>query len=149
MEEFIPIQGLDTQNIAYIEIGKDKGKAFREQMELYAPMATFSLDESAADEDIKNLKRQLEPYNLIIIGFHSIKTRPDRNFGITPQLASLVDEISQVKPDFSTFGIPIRIKLRVDAIKGTIVSYDNSPHPKPRANIFGGTGGGRAIARDS
>ena len=156
LEEFIPIQGLDTQNIAYIEIGKDKGKAFREQMELYAPMATFSLDESAADEDIKNLKRQLEPYNLIIIGFHSIKTRPDRNFGITPQLASLVDEISQVKPTIlALFGIPYALgKLpKVDAIKGLIVSYDNSPITQSLTAqlIFGGTevGGRLPVTVDS
>ena len=41
---FIPVKRLDTLRIAYLEIGCNRGDAFREQLELYTAINTFIID---------------------------------------------------------------------------------------------------------
>ena len=128
--DIIPLQDLDELNIAYLEIGDTQGVAFKDQMELYAPIATFAIHGNATEENIQSIKEQLEYFNLIIIGYHSINSSPKLDFGITPQLATLVEDLTSTKSTILTlFGSPYALGKfsNLNSTRGLIVAYDNSP----------------------
>ena len=128
-ENLIPLQRLDTLNIAYLEIGDSRGAAFREQMELYGPITCFTLKGDENQEQLKNTLYSIKKHNLIIIGFHSLNNSPKRDFGVTSQLSEMVEAIaSNKKCILALFGTPYSLSKLNNAkgISGLIVSYENS-----------------------
>jgi beta-glucosidase-like glycosyl hydrolase/CubicO group peptidase (beta-lactamase class C family) len=129
-DDIFPLQNLDMLNIAYLEIGNTQGTAFKEQLELYAPIATFSLNGNATEEKVQFLKEHLKSYNLIIVGYHSINSSPKNDFGITPLIAEFIEELALEMPTILTlFGTPYALGKfsNLNTTKGLIVAYDNSP----------------------
>jgi CubicO group peptidase (beta-lactamase class C family) len=140
----IPLKGLDSLRIAYIEIGDGRGTDFREQMELYAPITTFPLYPNAEESELNQIFESIRNYNLIIVGYHTINTRPNRDFGVNPQMAVFLKELSLKKRMIlALFGTPYALeKLTIDnAFQGLIISYDNAPLTQNLTAqlIFGGS----------
>lgn len=141
----IPISRLDTLNIAYVEIGSDKGNSFREQLELYTAISTFSINPSSPQNEFDSLLSYLDPFNLIVIGYHSTDTKPSRNFGITPQATNFIFDLSlNKKIILDIFGNPYTLgKLfNLSNLSGIIISFDNSATTQNLSAqlIFGGIG---------
>jgi beta-glucosidase-like glycosyl hydrolase/CubicO group peptidase (beta-lactamase class C family) len=139
----IPVKNLDTLRIAYVEIGYDKGNAFREQMELYAPVTTYSINPTSPANEFDSLMNYLDPYNLIIVGYHATDTRYNRNYGVTPEAANFLFDLSFRKSVIlDIFGNPYTSNrlLNLPALAGFIVSFDNSPVTQSLSAqiIFGG-----------
>lgn len=128
-DNFLPIKRLDTLKIAYIEIGTNKGDDFREQLELYTSIKTFSIDPYSSQNEFDELLSLIEPYNTVIIGYHSISNRVSKNFGITTQAANFIFDLSfRKKTVLSLFGTPYALsKIPMpSSLTGIIISYENS-----------------------
>lgn len=124
----LPIQRLDTLNIAYIEVGSGLGTSFRNQMELYASMTTFSIDPTMKADQLRDLYFELSPYNLVIVGYHNIVPNPKRDFGVTDDIVAFLSSIARKKATvLSLFGSPYSMQRLNDIsdIEGLIVAYDN------------------------
>jgi len=147
--DIIPLKGLDTLSIAYIEVGPDRGKSFAEQMELYAPFTTISVDPNISEDGLRDIYFSLSPYNLVIIGYHTISSSPQRDFGVTPQMAQFIADVSKKKRTLlGIFGSPYALGKLVepDETNSIFVTYDNSSITQSVAAqlIFGGLSvGGR------
>ena len=126
--DLIPLRGLDTLNIAYVEIGENQGSSFYNQMALYAPIAKFSVNPASTDEQIGVLRFDLQEFNLVIFGYHCINPRPQKDFGVTPNIASLINRIGRDKATvLSLFGSPYALGILDEITSNTlIVAYDNS-----------------------
>ena len=125
----LPIKGLDTLNIAYIEIGDGLGTEFREQMERYAPITTFSLYPNAKSDELKEILQTLSPFNLVIVGYHTLHNRPNRDFGVTPEMATFLYELNSAKTTvLSVFGTPYALDklFNHQYFEGLVVAYDNA-----------------------
>lgn len=141
----IPIQRLDTLKIAYVEFGKGKGSFFRDQLEAYSALKYFSIEPEASENVYDSLLLNLEPYNLVLIGYHAADSRPARNFGIPPLATNFLFDISfRKKVMLDVFGNPYTLSkfLYPPSIGGLIVSFDNSPITQSLSAqlIFGGIG---------
>jgi beta-glucosidase-like glycosyl hydrolase/CubicO group peptidase (beta-lactamase class C family) len=126
----MPLTRLDTLNIAYIEVGKGFGTAFKEQLEMYASTKTISINPAISEAELRDVYFTLLPNNLIIIGYHAINSSPSRNFGITPQMANFINEISRKRKTIvGIFGSPYALTKipNPKGIDGLILSYDNGP----------------------
>lgn len=126
----IPIMQLDTLSIAYVEVGYDRGNFFREQMELYAPIVTYSINTDDQETDFIHLTKQLQPYNLIIVGLHTLNSRPNKDFGVTPNLSNFLAHLSSRKKIIlNVFGSPyaLGIMSKTDSISDLVIAYDNTP----------------------
>jgi len=141
----IPILRIDTLRIAYIEFGKGKGADFRDQLELYSPIKSFSINPEAAEGAYDSLLTQLDQFNLIIIGYHSADTRSSKSYGIPPLTTNFLFDLSfRKKVILDIFGNPYTISkfMYPPSIGGLIVSFDNSPTTQNLSAqlIFGGIG---------
>lgn len=127
--DIIPIKRLDTLNIAYVEIGKGKGLNFKNQLELYTQITSFSINPESELTAYDSLLQALEPFNLIIIGCHSVDSRVAKNYGFTLQESNFIFDLSfRKKVIVDLFGNPYSINRLIDtnSLTGIVVSFDNS-----------------------
>lgn len=141
--ELVPLKRLDTLRIAYVEIGTNKGDAFREQLELYTAIHTFSINAEAEQAEFDTLLTELEPYNLVIVGYHTIESRASKGYGVSQQASNFLFDISfRKKVILNLFGNPYSIGRFANpmAFAAVIVSYDNSTDSQnlTAQAIFGG-----------
>lgn len=127
--DLIPLRGLDTLSVAYVEIGEGKGTSFYNQMALYAPITKLSINANSTHEQVTELSSNLQQFNLVVFGYHCISSSPHREFGVTQNISSLIKHISREKATvLSIFGSPYALE-KLDNLEGTnalIVAYDNS-----------------------
>lgn len=141
----IPILRLDTLKIAYVEVGKGKGDAFRNQLELYAGITPFSINPESSLNSYDSLLTALDPYNLIIVGYHAADTRVAKNYGISNQASNFIFDLSfRKKIIVDIFGNPYTLNrlLNLPSLGGLIISFDNSAIVQSLSAqlIFGGIG---------
>lgn len=141
----VPIKGLDTLNIAYVEIGKGYGSTFYKQMSLYAPVTRFCIDGDADNSLYDKMLNQLEPYNLVIVGCHRLKNSAARHYGVSQQLANFVFDLSSRKSlILNLFGSPYALLhfYNLQSLSGIVVAYDNSADVQDLTAqlLFGGIG---------
>jgi len=128
-KDIIPFKRLDTLNIAYVEIGKGKGLGFKNQLDLYTQITSFSINPESESTAYDSLLQALEPFNLIIIGCHSVDTRVAKNYGFTLQQSNFIFDLSfRKKVIVDLFGNPYSINRLIDpnSLAGLVVSFDNS-----------------------
>ncbi|MDR3184894.1 MAG: serine hydrolase [Prevotellaceae bacterium] len=139
----LPLAGLDTLHIAYLEVGTGQGAVFGEQLARYAKIARFSVSNPARADTLDSLYRALAPYNLLIVGYHSADVRARFNFGVDTLVTAFLQRVCARMPvvlDF--FGVPYALKkfAPLDAYHGIIISYQNVPQQQLRSAqlLFGG-----------
>ena len=139
----LPLARLDTLRIAYLEVGTGKGAVFGAQLDQYAGIAHFSVDNPASATLLDSLYKALEPYNLLIAGYHSADARARLNFGVDTLVTAFLQQMCARMPvalDF--FGVPYALKKfgPLEAYQAVIVSYQNVPQQQLRSAqlIFGG-----------
>ncbi len=142
-DSILPLKRLDTLRIAYIEIGANKGDVFREQLELYSDVHTFSIEVDVPQDEYDTLLALLEPYNLIIAGLHTIDSRAAMGYGVSQQASNFLFDLSfQKKVILTLFGNPYAVTRFSNPFgyAGILVSYDNSPDAQglTAQAIFGG-----------
>jgi len=142
-DNLLPLRRLDTLKIAYLEIGNDFGKDFKEQLSLYAGFDSFSIEPAAPKDTLVALRKKLEKYNLVIAGWHNTDARPQFNFGVDTVTAQFITDLAlRKKVILDFFGTPYGIKKFKDYknLAALIVSYENSIYSQQRSAqlIFGG-----------
>jgi beta-glucosidase-like glycosyl hydrolase/CubicO group peptidase (beta-lactamase class C family) len=71
--DYIPVRQLDKKKIAVLSLGDVEGNAFQSMLSRYDDMAFFSLGRDASAARQQAVFKQLEAYDLIICGIHSVR----------------------------------------------------------------------------
>ncbi len=142
-DSLLPLKRLDALRIAYLEVGKDKGSVFKERMEQYARISSFSFPEKPTKVLLDKLEKDLSAYNLIIVGYHKANSQPQYSFGTDTQSLAFIEKLKATKKvvlDF--FGTPYGIAKfsTPERFAAILVSYNNLPESQDRSAqaIFGG-----------
>src|SRR5690606_353579 len=74
--DLVPIRNLDIKEIAYVKLGDDNGGDFLKMLKKYTRVNEIS------GSTLDTLLTNLEPYNLVIVGYHKSNANPwkDHNF---------------------------------------------------------------------
>ena len=119
----IPVRNLEKRKIAYVSLGDDKGTHFVNMLKNYAKVNVVS------DKNLATLKKKLEKYNLVIIGFHKSNTNPWKDYKFTNKELVWLQEISRTNNVIlDVFASPyslLQLKTFTN-LEGLIVSYQNS-----------------------
>ncbi|MBN2863631.1 MAG: serine hydrolase [Bacteroidales bacterium] len=143
-QNILPLKNLDQLKIATVAINKNKSTLFQKRISGYKNADDYFIDPSKS-EDISDLMKKLDAYDLIITGVYGSNQRPDRNYGITKELTALLDElISNNKTIISWFGNPYAIgKIgSLQEADGLLLTYQENEYTEDLAAqlIFGGIG---------
>ncbi|MDR0667492.1 MAG: serine hydrolase [Prevotellaceae bacterium] len=143
--DLLPLRRLDTLKIACLNVGKKGGAAaFTQYLQRYAAVEPFSIAPASPVDTLEKIRQQLQPYNLIIVGYHASDTRPQYDFGVDSLTAAFITGLAarkQVVLDF--FGTPYGVRKFADSchhFPAIIISYDNTKYAQERSAqlIFGG-----------
>jgi len=119
----LPIRELDKQRIAYVKLGDADHKPFLTMLQNYATVDLVSA------KNTRELLRKLQPYNLVIIGYHKSNATAWKSYKFQRKELQLLAEISQKKRVIlNVFTSPYSL-LKIPSfspIEGLLVSYQNS-----------------------
>lgn len=92
-EKALPIKSILDKKIAYVGYGAEKyGAECAEVLMKYAPIDTIIMRTPVTEQDLRLAKRQLEGYDLVLLGMNNTDTRPHFNFGIDSLLMPIITD---------------------------------------------------------
>lgn len=142
--DIIPVKHLDDIKIATVAINRKDLTVFQKQLSKYHPADTYMIipgDTSAVNSFLKKIK----DYDLIITGIYGLDQRPDKNFGITPEMNNLLERITASGKNIVTwFGNPYGLN-KAGALQNSdavVVAYQENEFTEDLSAqlIFGGIG---------
>jgi beta-glucosidase-like glycosyl hydrolase/CubicO group peptidase (beta-lactamase class C family) len=142
-KNLLPLKRLDTLQIACLEVGRGYGTTFKEYLDLYAKIDHFSTEVTALANTLDSLYHLLQPYNLVIIGYHNTSVCPRNRFNVDSLFAAFLSQVAKEKQVIlNFFGVPYALEKFNDLhnYESIIVSYQNSLTLQERSAqmIFGG-----------
>ena len=119
----LPLRELENQKIAYVSLGDDSGDPFVSMLQQYTKVDVVT------DDNLDELLLKLQPYNLVIIGFHKSNANPWKSYKFRIKELVKLQEIARKKRVIlDVFASPYSL-LQVQSftnIESIIVSYQNS-----------------------
>ena len=128
-QNILPLQELDKQKIASVQIGRNSVSGFQKMLSNYTDVDHFYIDKNAAEKDLFSLKMKLKNYNLVIAGVEGIQIYPSGKYGTTEIQRRAVSEIiSENKTLIAFFGNAYALKYfeNIHHAKGLILAYQNN-----------------------
>lgn len=118
-----PIQHLERKKIAYVKLGDGTHRDFLKMLKNYTEV------DEVANDTLNNLITQLEPYNLVIIGYHKSNDSPWKDYKFKNEELAILQEIAKKKTVIlDVFASPYSLlQLKnFKNIEGVVVSFQNS-----------------------
>ncbi|ALM06770.1 beta-N-acetylglucosaminidase [Sediminicola sp. YIK13] len=130
--DLVPFKYLENKKIAYVKFGDADGSVFLTELKKYASVT------EVGGNDIKILKRKLEEYNLVIVGFHKSDESPWKSYKFSAKELSWLQEIGEMRSSnliLASFAKPYSLLdvPSIDAIDAILVAYQNSVLAQERA----------------
>lgn len=134
--DLVPIRNLDIKEIAYVKLGDDNGSDFLKMLKKYTRVNEIS------GSTLDTLLMNLEPYNLVIVGFHKSNANPWKDHSFTDKELVWLYELARKKNIIlDVFAKPYSLLniQTVTNIETIVVSYQNSKvaQEKSAQVIFG------------
>ncbi|MCK9203779.1 MAG: serine hydrolase [Bacteroidales bacterium] len=139
----IPLRGLDRRKIAALSVGDTALTLFQETLKRYMPLDLFNVPKKVPGKVSDSLCKLLNNYDILIIGIHGINSNKTDSFGITKQMAALIDTLILTdRTILVLFGTPYslsRISHRTKP-EAIVVAYQDNPVTESATGqiIFGG-----------
>ncbi len=143
-QNIIPVKNLNNIKIATLAVNKSTITSYQQTISKYIPADHFYLNpsDSKACEDILI---ELSSYDLVIAGIFGLDQRPDKGFGIKPELNSFIEKLNNNNKSIITwFGNPYGLDKTksLQNTDGLIIAYQENEHTEDLSAqlIFGGIG---------
>jgi beta-glucosidase-like glycosyl hydrolase/CubicO group peptidase (beta-lactamase class C family) len=117
----IPLKRLDKKKTAVLSLGETEGNAFQAMLNKYDSVDCFSLERNASAAQQQNVYKQLEGYDLIICGLHTVRI---------PESEALRQLAAKKEVVFAFFTHPYfcrEYKESVGKAKAVLMAYEGSP----------------------
>jgi len=125
-QKLLPIERLDTLNIASLSIGAGKGNEYQKMLQNYAPITLFDIGEKATQDEYSNLLDKLGKYNLVLVDLHKMTQSRGNNYGISSSTIQLLNRLNtRTKVVLAIFGNPYSLKSFVE-FNHLIVTYEDN-----------------------
>lgn len=143
--DLLPLQRLDTLNIAAISVGAHNNNQFQKALGLYSKISNFNISYEATTAELDALKKSLSASNLVIIGIYDDSKYPRNTMKISAEVQLFIKHISKTKKSILTFfKNPYALDNTdvAESVSSLILTYQDSKNSQDLAAqlIFGGVG---------
>lgn len=143
--DILPLQNLDSAKIASLSLGYKGLSIFQQTLSNYASVKHFGVEKDAKAPAFDTLLSQLKNYNPIIVHINNTNNKPDKDFGLTPQVLAMLKAIIKEHKVIVNVSANPYILAKMDSIQfadAVIMSYENSDYSESYSAqlIFGGVG---------
>ena len=90
----LPLQRLDTLKLASLSLGTDRQSSFQKMLSNYAEVVHFNLPKDATAPQIASTYKELNKYNLILVGIHEIFSRPRKDRGYSVEVLEFINTLA-------------------------------------------------------
>ena len=144
-KNLMPLRELEVLKIASVSIGAKKKTEFQKSLRLYTDVEAYQLPADADASGIAELKKELQEYNLVILGIHDDSRFPRNSMKFSDSLVEFIAELSgNANTLISFFKNPYVIdKLKnIENAPALLLTYQDSEMTQRKAAevIFGGIG---------
>ncbi len=122
-KQLFPIKDLEGTKIAYVKLGDGSNDTFLSRLNDYAQVDVIS------GKTLDQVMHRLQPYNLVIIGFHKSDANPWKSYKFANKELVWLQEIARNKPVILDIFASAYSLLDVKSftnIESVLVSYQNS-----------------------
>ncbi len=139
----LPLQNLDSAKIASVSLGYKDLSIFQQTLSNYATVKHFGVDKDAKSPAFDTLLVQLKNYNPVVVHINNTNNKPDKNFGLTPEVMNFLKAIIKNHKVIVNVAANPYILAKLDSIQfsdAVIMSYENSDYSESYSAqlIFGG-----------
>lgn len=139
----IPLQHLDSLKIASLSLGYKELNVFQQTLSNYSPIRHFGIDKDGKQEVFDTVLNKLKNYNLVIIHINNTNNKPDKNFGLTPRMLTMLKAIMKQSKVIVNIAANPYILGKMDSLEfadGIIMSYEDNDYSESYSAqlIFGG-----------
>ncbi len=136
--DLLPVKNLENKKIAYVAMGDDSGEPFLKGMKKYTEVTRVE------GKDIGTLKKNLEPYNVVIVGFHKSDESPWKPYKFSEKELYWLAELGRQRSFnlvLTVFAKPYALLdlVSFDDLDALVLGYQNSviAQEKTAEVIFG------------
>lgn len=139
----IPLQGLDTLKIASLSLGYRDLNIFQQTLSNYAGITHFGLDKDAKPASFDSVLEQLKSFNLVIVQLNNCNNKPDKDFGLTPQVRNMLYAVLKQNKVIVNVAANPYILDKIDSLRyadAVLMSYEDNEYSQSYSAqlIFGG-----------
>ncbi|MCX6294515.1 MAG: serine hydrolase, partial [Bacteroidetes bacterium] len=139
----LPLQHLDSANIASLSLGYKDPTIFQQTLSNYAPVKHFGIDKDAKQNSFDSLITQLKGFDPIIVQINNTNNKPDKDFGLSSPVVTLLKALIKEHKVIVNVAANPYILAKMDSLQfadAVIMSYENSDYSESYAAqlIFGG-----------
>jgi beta-N-acetylhexosaminidase len=139
----IPLQQLDSLKIASLSLGYKELNIFQKTLSNYSPITHYGIDKDAKQLIFDTVLAALKHYNLVIVEINNTNNKPDKDFGMTPQVMNMLKAVLKQNHVIVNIAANPYILAKMDSLQvadGIIMSYEDNDYSASYAAqlIFGG-----------
>jgi len=128
-QDFLPLKGVDSLNIASIAFGGEQNNDFQKMISNFTWVKQFKAGKSPSTGELNDLKESLEDYDVLIISIHNTSDYKSKNWGLGDELVSFIEDVSlEKRVVLDIFAIPYAISRfgDLDNVESLIISYQDT-----------------------
>lgn len=135
----LPFSNLDLSNFASLSIGDD-GREFQKYLSKYTEFDHFNIDKAANETTHYNTMKQLEDYDVVVVGLMGVSNSPRRNFGISPSDVQLIKDLDKRQKVVTVLFGNAYAAQQLEGIGNVVFAYENNSVTQGLAPqiLFGG-----------
>ncbi len=124
--DLLPLGHLDLKKIASLSIG-DSGGVFSTYLNQYTQVDHFTLPKASGEAAHYNLMKQLEDYDIVVVGLMGVTNSPQRNFGVAPGDVTLIRELEKRQQVVTVLFGNVYASKFLEGLEHVVFAYENSP----------------------
>lgn len=137
----LPINNLQEERIALVQVGYDALQPFGEVLRTYAPLDVFLLPADLTQQQADSVRARLQGYSTVVVGLLKMRRASSRMFGLSPNVQDFVCMLSRMPAHVAVvvFGNPYALNLLPPNVS-LVVAYDETDDAQTIAaqTLFGG-----------
>ena len=122
----LPFKNLDLKRFASLSIG-DEGKNFQKYLSKYAKFEHFSIDKAANETTHFNTMKQLEDFDVVVVGLMGVTNSPKRKFGVSPSDVQFIRDLAMRQKVVTVLFGNAYAAQELEGIGNIVFAYENSP----------------------
>lgn len=123
--DLLPFKQLDLKNFASLSIG-DEGKEFQKYLNKYTKFDHFSIEKAANETTHNNTLKQLEDYDVIVVGLMGVTNSPKRKFGVAPADVQLIRDLEKRQKVVTVLFGNAYASQQLEGLGNVVFAYENN-----------------------
>lgn len=124
--DLLPLGQLDLKKIASLSIG-DPGDTFSNYLNRYTKVDHFQIPKASGESAHFNLMKQLEDYDILVVGLMGVSNSPQRGFGIAPGDLELIRALEKRQQVVTVLFGNVYASKYLEGLEHVVFAYENSP----------------------